>query len=775
MKSKIADLLAMFDDIASIGKVPLTKKESSFLKENIDESKQYVTVLKTVFGYDTFWPLQEKVIAHVLEKKDALVVMPTGGGKSLCYQIPSIIFDGLTIVVTPLISLMKDQIDQLMELGVASISLNSSLDVDSYRRNVEKLRNDSVKLLYLSPETLLSPKTLALLADLSVDCIAIDEAHCISEWGHDFRPEYRQLADVRSVFPKACCVALTATATPRVREDIRRSLNIDGQNEYIGSFDRPNLFLEVAPKTDGIKQVLALINQYPNESGIIYCATRQQTEKLHATLQRKGCSVRPYHAGLSEMERTENQERFRKDDVRIIVATIAFGMGINKPNVRFVIHYDLPKSMDNYYQEIGRAGRDGLAAHCLLLFSSADIHKIRFFIKQKSAQEQRVANILLEHLVGFAETELCRRIPLLNYFGETEIANGCDMCDNCRTKKGGKELVDLTIPAQMYLSCVKRTGEVFGAGHIVNILRGSKSQKIIRFEHEKLSTYGIGMAYSTKQWRYISLQLIQRGLLKNDYDHGSLKLTPKALKVLRGEESFFGKPGIPEKEQGTIEKEHTSEIETYDVELFEILRARRKELADKANLPPYVIFHDRTLMEMSSYYPQTNERFMALHGVGKRKAENYAAAFLDVIRKYCQVRQISEKQKPLPPDKPCVNAPVNHEDRRHIIIGKRFNQGCTIEQLASDYGVKKNTIIDHLYRYASDHGSFQREHLIANSSLNFDQWQLACDSFARLGTNLLRPIFDDLNEAIVPGRDKLSQKWSLESEPHRGEVTERIR
>jgi len=636
-------------------------------------------ILKNTFGFNCFWPLQEQIIKHILMKKDALVVMPTGGGKSLCYQIPSKIFDGLTIVVTPLISLMKDQVDQLTEYGVPSLFLNSSLDADSYRRNVKKLRGNRVKLLYISPETLLSQKTRGMLADLPVDCIAIDEAHCISEWGHDFRPEYRQLADVRSLFPKSCCVALTATATPRVREDICRSLNIDGQNEYIGSFDRPNLFLEVIPKTDGIEQVLALIEQYPNEAGIIYCATRQQTEKLHAVLQRKGCSVRPYHAGLTEMERTENQERFRRDDIRIIVATIAFGMGINKPNVRFVIHYDLPKSMDNYYQEIGRAGRDGLAAHCLLLFSSADIHKVRFFIKQKSEQEQRVANILLDHLIGFAETELCRRIPLLNYFGETEIPNSCDMCDNCRAEKGNEALADLTIPAQMFLSCVKRTGEVFGAVHIIDVLRGSKSQKIIRFEREKISTYGIGMAFSTKQWRYISRQLIQKGLLKNDYDHGSLKLTPKSWKVLRGEEAFFGKPGKPEQERGMVQKERTGEVETYDVELFEILRARRKELANQASLPPYVIFHDRTLREMSFYYPQTRERFMELHGVGERKAENYADAFLEVIRQYCQDRQISEQQKPLLPDKPSGDATANHEDRRHEIISRRFNQGRDIK------------------------------------------------------------------------------------------------
>jgi len=708
--------------------------------------KRAQSILKNTFGFNTFWPLQEKIIAHILNKKDALIVMPTGGGKSLCYQIPAMIFEGLTIVVTPLISLMKDQVDQLTEFGVPSLFLNSALDMVSFRRNVEQLRRNDVKLLYLSPEALLSQRTLAMLGDLSVDCIAIDEAHCISEWGHDFRPEYRKLAEVRSVFSHACCVALTATATPRVREDIRRSLNIDSKNEYVGSFDRPNLFLEVAPKTDAIDQILTLIDQYPNESGIIYCATRKQTETIYATLKSKGYSVRPYHAGLSEKERTQNQELFRRDDIRIIVATIAFGMGINKPNVRFVIHYNLPGSIDNYYQEIGRAGRDGLHAHCLLLFSYIDIHKVRFFIGQKSENEQRVANILLDHITGFAETDLCRRIPLLNYFGDANTSNRCGMCDNCRMDDEKKDLDDLTIPAQMFLSCVKRTGEIFGAGHIVNVLRGSKSQKISKFEHEKLSTYGLGTAYSTRQWRYIARQLIQKGLLQNDYDHGSLKLTPKAWKVLKGEETFLGQPGQAGKENGTVQKVHKDEADKYDTELFEILRTKRKELADQANLPPYVIFHDRTLREMAFYYPQTQESFMKLHGMGTSKLEKYSDAFLDIIRMYCQSRQLSEKQQSSLVTHTTPKA--SNGELRHSVIGKLFNQGLTIDQLAFDFGVKKNTIINHLYRYTSQNGSLRGKHLIANSSLTETQWQSALSSFSRLGTNQLRPIFDELKETI---------------------------
>jgi len=590
------------------------------------------TILKNVFGYDSFWPLQEEVIGHILGRKDALIVMPTGGGKSLCYQIPALIFDGLTIVVSPLISLMKDQVDQLRECGVPAIFLNSSLDMDEYRRSVALLKSNRVKLLYVAPETLSLPNTLALLTSLNVVCIAVDEAHCISEWGHDFRPEYRLLAEIRNAFPTAVCTGLTATATPRVREDIRKSLKIAAQNEFVGSFDRTNLFLEVAPKTAPVEQTLSFLNRYRNESGIIYCATRQQTDDLHALLHRKGYSVLPYHAGLSDAARTKNQTLFSRDDIRIIVATVAFGMGINKSNVRFVVHYDLPKSIDNYYQEIGRAGRDGLPAHCLLLFGYGDIRKVKYFIDQKTGQEQWVANILLTTLVGFAETDICRRIPLLNYFGEIHGETDCGMCDNCRTEK--KDLVDITIPAQMFLSCIKRTNESFGAGHIIEVLRGSTSQKVLKFGHERLSTYGIGTAHTAKQWLHLSRQFIQKGLLIHEYEHGTLQLTPKAWEVLRGKEIVTGRLEEARKETGGLSKRGKDELDSHDAALFEILRKKRKELADQANLPPFTIFHDRTLKEMAANLPQNRDSLARIHGIGAAKLEKYGSIFIEIIRQY---------------------------------------------------------------------------------------------------------------------------------------------
>ncbi|MGE5789255.1 MAG: DNA helicase RecQ [Syntrophaceae bacterium] len=595
------------------------------------------SILKGVFGYDDFWPLQEAIIAHLLEKRNALVVLPTGGGKSLCYQIPALIYEGLSIVISPLISLMKNQVDELQECGVAAVYLNSTLKPDEYRRHVEKLKANKVKLLYLSPEALLSPRTLALLSTMKVDCMAIDEAHCISEWGHDFRPEYRQLGGLRNLFKDAVCVALTATATRRVRDDIKNSLQIGATEEFVGSFNRPNLFLEVEPKIAPLEQITEFLKPYRNESGIIYCFSRKQTDHLHAFLHEKGYSVRPYHAGLSDEVRTENQDLFVKDDIQIIVATIAFGMGINKPNVRFVIHHDLPKSLETYYQEIGRAGRDGLPARCLMLFGYGDVRNVRYFIQQKTGQEQVIANVLLDTILGYAETELCRRVPLLEYFGEKPDRAACGMCDNCKIEK--RDLSDITIPAQMFLSCVKRTGECFGAGHVVDILRGSKSIKVLQHEHDRLSTYGIGKAHSAKQWRHLARQFIRKGLVIQDLEHGSLKLTRKAWDVLRGEESVRG---LLEKEVAVLDSR--AEITgQYDPGLFELLRKKRKEIADRMNIPPYAVFHDRTLKEMATHLPQTKDDLSRIYGIGAAKLEKYGDVVLDIIRQHCRVHRIAER------------------------------------------------------------------------------------------------------------------------------------
>src|SRR5215207_4360989 len=497
------------------------------------------SILKDIFGYDTFRPLQKEVIENILACRDTLAVMPTGGGKSLCYQIPSLLLDGLTVVISPLISLMKDQVEQLRAYGVPSLFLNSSLSPQEYQENMDYVKRGEVKLLYVAPETLLSPRILSLLASVKVDLLTIDEAHCISEWGHDFRPEYRQIVEVRKRFPEAVCLALTATATSRVRQDIRSTLKFATTNEFIASFNRENLYIEVAQKRDPYAQTIEMLERYKDQSGIVYCFSRKQVDELAAYLASKGYSVRPYHAGLEDSDRRRNQEAFIRDDAQIIVATIAFGMGINKPNVRFVIHFDLPKSIEGYYQEIGRSGRDGLPAHCLLLYSYSDVAKINYFIDQKEGNERRVAVEHLNAIVRFAEDErVCRRKPLLSYFGESSSADNCSNCDNCTSAP--TPLTDITIFAQKFLSCVKRADEKFGAGHIADILLGSENEKVLRWEHNRLSTYGIGKDLTRKQWMHIARQLSTMGYLKQEGEYHTLSLTQKALEALRKREKIMG-------------------------------------------------------------------------------------------------------------------------------------------------------------------------------------------------------------------------------------------
>ena len=430
-------------------------------------------VLRRTFGFSQFFPVQAEVIVRILQRQDALVVMPTGGGKSLCYQLPGLMFAGLTVVISPLVALMQDQVSQLGAVGVSAACLNHMVPLHEHTAITNRIRRGLIKLLYVAPETLLRPETLVLLEQSRLACLAIDEAHCISEWGHDFRPEYRQLQEVRRRFPQAVCLALTATATPRVREDIRRLLSIAAEGEFVASFNRPNLFLAVEPRHDALAQVLAFLEERRGQAGIIYCGTRKQADELCATLNANGWPALPYHAGLEDALRRHNQERFLHDDAPLMVATIAFGMGINKANVRFVVHAHLPKDLESYYQEIGRAGRDGLRADCLLLYSRGDAMVHRHFIKQGTECERPGREARLQALMRFAEARDCRRQPLLAYFGET-LGRPCGHCDNCvQTVKG--DLADVTAAAQMFLSCVKLTGQSFGAAHTIAVLRGSRA------------------------------------------------------------------------------------------------------------------------------------------------------------------------------------------------------------------------------------------------------------------------------------------------------------
>jgi ATP-dependent DNA helicase RecQ len=716
-------------------------------------------ILKKVFGYDEFRPLQAEIINSVLNRQDALVIMPTGGGKSLCYQIPAMIFNGLTVVVSPLISLMKDQVEQLAELGVSAVCLNSSIPREEYGKNIGLIKQGKTNLLYIAPETLLKPGILDLLSSAGVSCFAIDEAHCISEWGHDFRPEYRKLAEVRSRFPDTVCIALTATATPRVQQDIKNSLNIKSSNEYISSFDRENLFIRIVPKADPVDQTVSFIRQFPDQSGIIYCFSRRQVEDLSDMLEQKGFSVRPYHAGLSDEERKKNQELFIKDDVLIIVATIAFGMGINKPNVRFVIHYDLPKNIESYYQEIGRSGRDGLRSECMLLFGYGDIQKIKYFINQKPAHEKRMANVHLQALLKFAETDICRRIPLLGYFGEEYSMKTCGMCDNCLSDK--KELKDITVYAQKFLSCVKRTGEIFGAAHIIDVLRGSESKKVLKFGHQSLSTYGIGKDLTKKQWFHLSRQFLHKGLVKQDMEYGGLNLTEKAWDVFKGKENVCGR--IEADEIKVVKKRPTENITDFDEKLFDRLRKKRKEIADEAKVPPYVIFSDRTLIEISAFFPQTINNMRNIYGIGEEKLKKYGFIFLEIICEYCEKHSIDEKPKESGQGKRKTSK--QGLKLRHVAIGEAYNAGESIEKIMSQYSIKLVTVLDHLFKYYLESKKIRSDGLLSVSALSQKEVQAVLETFDRLGPEYLSPIFKEHNGDVSYEDLKIIRLYYLSDKP----------
>jgi ATP-dependent DNA helicase RecQ len=724
------------------------------------------SILKQTFGYEQFKPLQREVIRNVLDRRDTMAVMPTGGGKSLCYQIPALIFPGLTVVVSPLIALMKDQVEQLTQLGVPALFLNSSLSYEDYETNMARVVKGEIKLLYVAPETLLTSRLYGLLGTVSLDCLTIDEAHCISEWGHDFRPEYRQLVQVRKRFPKAVCLALTATATQRVREDIKTTLGFSGSNEFIASFNRENLFIEVRRKKDPASQAIQFLQGFPGQSGIIYCFSRKQVDDLASLLQRNGFSVRPYHAGLTDEQRKQNQELFIRDDVQIIVATIAFGMGINKPNVRFVLHYDLPKSIEGYYQEIGRAGRDGLRAHCLLLYGYGDFIKLKHFVDQKEEAERVVALHHLDALKRFAESDQCRRIPLLAYFGEKFSTQNCGMCDVCSgssavpgTQAEGVTLrqADITILAQKFLSCVVRTGQHFGATYISHILLGLEDEKIHNNGHQNLSTFGIGKELPRKQWLEIGRQLVEMGLLAKDPQFGGLSLTARGHEILKSRETITGFLEIEAPKQGAPEK--------YDQELFELLRQKRKELADSAGVPPYVIFSDRTLLEMAAYYPMSPAGLTKIFGIGTVKASRFGNLFLTLIRDYCLPRHISEQPKrSVSQSKPEASRNLG---ARFNEVGEAFNAGEPIASLMKRYDVQIGTILNHLTTFAVQGHPLRQDASILNfSKLSPEQIQSVMAAFKSTGIDLLKPVFDRLNGEVSYDELRLLKVYFLSLQDH---------
>lgn len=595
--------------------------------------------LKEVFGYDTFRPHQREIADAFLAGRDALAILPTGAGKSLCYQLPALVRDGLTVVVSPLIALMKDQVDQLTASGVAATFLNSSLDSPEARKRFAKLHNGEYKLLYLAPERLMLPEFLPKLSAWGMTALAVDEAHCISEWGHDFRPEYRRLREVREAFPGLPLLALTATATPRVREDIRTQLELRDPEIFIASFNRPNLTYRVVPKAKAAEQVVKFVRERADEAGIVYCQSRRAAEAVAAALRKAGVAAAPYHAGLEGDERARNQEAFLRDEVRVICATIAFGMGINKPDVRFVIHADLPKNVESYYQETGRAGRDGLPSDCLLFYSRGDVVKyLRFFEEITDPDARREARAQLEKMTHFAEDERCRRVALLGYFGEQWTEENCGACDQCLAPR---EKWDATTDVQKLLSCVLRmqqkSGFSTGLQHAVEVLAGGKSEKVLRWGHDTLSTYGLGRNEPRAYWVDLGRQLLRLGLLEATEDKfATVSVSERGREVLRDRTAVrLTRPMIaPAKDAlaagGKKRRARAGEIEC-DEGLFGVLRRLRAELARGRNVPPYVVFSDTTLRHMARDYPRDEVSLLQVPGIGERKLSDYGAVFLAAI------------------------------------------------------------------------------------------------------------------------------------------------
>ena len=651
--------------------------------------------LKEYFGFTSFRPLQEEIILDALAGRDVLALLPTGGGKSLCFQLPALARPGLTVVVSPLIALMKDQVDALQANGIAATFLNSSLSPKDSQARLRGLHRDEYRLLYIAPERLMLSGCLNDLQNWPVNLLAIDEAHCISEWGHDFRPEYRRLVELRDLLPSLPIMALTATATERVRGDIVTLLRLREPACYVASFNRPNLTYRVEAKASPFDQVLAFLQTRTQESGILYCQSRKTTESVAERLQARGLTAKPYHAGLTPAERTRHQELFLRDEVQVICATIAFGMGINKPNVRFVIHYDLPKNLESYYQETGRAGRDGLPSECLLLFSAGDTVKQQHFINEKpDIAEQQIARTQLQQMVRYAECATCRRVELLQYFGEEVDHENCGGCDNCLSPR---ETFDGTEDAYTVLSCVAqirgKSGFGVGLNHVIAVLTGANTEKIRRWSHERLNVYGSGKnVHSRPEWAAISRDLIRLGYLQQTTEPFTiLELTAQGHHFLQEPQPLMLTKPMSAPERKTSP---TGDL-AHDEVLFNRLRQLRKTLADERDVPAYVVFSDVALRQMAREYPTNEREFLQISGVGNRKLQEFGTVFLAAIANQMEIQPRQNFPKESDPPPPLSSRKRQLGDTVCETL-RWFRTGLSVEEIAKQRGLVRSTIYGHL-------------------------------------------------------------------------------
>lgn len=686
-------------------------------------------ILQQHYGYTTFRPGQEQIITSLLKYNDTLAIMPTGAGKSLCFQIPALLLPGITLVVSPLISLMKDQVDALGSLGIPATFINSSLTMTQVNERIYKARCGQYKIIYIAPERLESEAFQSAIKPLTISLLAIDEAHCVSQWGHDFRPSYRGIGTfIRSLPNRPIIAAFTATATTSVTKDIVTLLALKKPDIYITGFDRENLLFTVVRGENKQDFTLKYIDANKSQSGIIYAATRKEVDNLYTLLQRKGYSVGKYHAGLTDNERQSYQEAFIYDDINLIVATNAFGMGIDKSNVRYVIHYNMPKSMEAYYQEAGRAGRDGEKSECILLFGAQDPLLQRFLIEQTTGDAERKAHELnkLQTMVDYCHTPECLRKFILNYFGETKTQAECDNCSNCHDDN---ELTDITLDAQKIFSCIMRMKERYGTTLVASVLKGSKDKKVLHLGFDSLSTYGLLKTYTLQEIRDSINRLIATDYLTlTDSEYPVVKLAAKAAAVLKGQAKVWQK--VPRRPQKLAA----------DNSLFEVLRALRKEIADREKVPPYHVFADSTLKEMSEYYPTDHKGLLAIKGVGEVKLARYGQEFLQLLQQYVSKNNL----KPSAPSPEMEQAAdKNQESPSHIITLQMYRAGRSLEEISQERKLKELTVQDHLVRCSTE------GHAVNWNPLIPPQYeQLILRKIGELGASKLKTIKDALPDEV---------------------------